>query len=407
MNARRAVDPRSGQIGRFLLVRYRLTPWWLRVVVIWAISRVVTTAMMLVFAYWQKPSYWAGAHPNYFQFAQFWDSGWYHTVATSGYPTVLPMNGAHVADNAWAFLPAYPAVVRVLMDISGAPWEFVSVFVSVAFSLAGAIAFYRLMRLVLPSSTAMFSVVLLCVAPLSPIMQVAYAESMHAFFLTLSLYFLLRRRYLVMMPAVAVMALTRPSGLAFALLLALHFGYRWFTRKRDPFPLREMLKAGGATVFSLLVGLAWPLIAWIATGSPSAYTDTELAWRASYIGYGELMPFSAWIDAARFWVPGYAGVFALFLLVALFVVALFLPPVKRLGVDLRLWLVSYALYLLAVFFPQSSTFRLLIPMSPLLGAIAQPRSRIYRVTVVVVALAAQWCWIYLCWWSSGYDWTPP
>ncbi|MDQ1578671.1 MAG: hypothetical protein QOE21_1358, partial [Microbacteriaceae bacterium] len=80
MNARRAVDPRSGQIGRFLLVRYRLTPWWLRVVVIWAISRVVTTAMMLVFAYWQKPSYWAGAHPNYFQFAQFWDSGWYHTV---------------------------------------------------------------------------------------------------------------------------------------------------------------------------------------------------------------------------------------------------------------------------------------------------------------------------------------
>jgi hypothetical protein len=364
--------------------------------------------MMVIFAYWQKPTFWAGAHPNYLQFAQFWDSGWYHTIATSGYPTVLPLNASgHVAENAWAFLPAYPGLVRLLMDVSDAPWEIVSVVVSVVFSLAGALAFYRLMRLVASPSTALFSVVLLCVAPLSPIMQVSYAESMNAFFLTLALYFVLRRRYLVLLPAVAVMAMTRPTGLAFAMMLALHVGYRWLTRKRDPFPLREMLMAAGATAFSLLAGLAWPVVAWIATGSPSAYTDTELAWRASYVGYGALMPFSAWIDAAGFWMPGPVGIVALCLLVALFVVALFLPPVKRLGVDLRLWLASYAVYLLAVFFPQTSTFRLLMPMSPLVGAIAQPRSRIYRVTVVVVALAAQWVWIYLCWWSNGYDWTPP
>jgi hypothetical protein len=385
-----------------------MTPWWLRVAVIWAISRVVTTAMMLVFAEWQQPSPWAGAHPDYLQFAQFWDSGWYHTIATSGYPTVLPLDaGGHVAENAWAFLPAYPGLVRLLMEISGAPWEIVSVVVSVLFSLAGALAFYRLMRLVTSQSTALFSVVLLCVAPLSPIMQVSYAESMSAFFLTLALYFVLRRRYLVMLPVVAVMAMTRPTGLAFAMMLALHFGYRWFTRRRDPFPLREMVMAAGATAFSLLVGLAWPLVAWIATGTPSAYTDTELAWRAAYVGYGALTPFSAWIDAAGFWMPGPVGIIVLCLLVALFVVVLFLPPVKRLGVDLRLWLASYAVYLLAVFFPQTSTFRLLMPMSPLLGAIAEPRSRIYRVIVVAVVLVAQWGWIYLCWWSNGYDWTPP
>ena len=46
---------------------------------------------------------------------------------------------------------------------------------------------------------------------------------------------------------------------------------------------------------------------------------------------------------------------------------MFTPAVKRLGVDLRFWVASYALYLLAVFFPQSSTFRLLMPMFPLLG----------------------------------------
>ena len=46
---------------------------------------------------------------------------------------------------------------------------------------------------------------------------------------------------------------------------------------------------------------------------------------------------------------------------------------ERDGVDVRFWLASYALYLLAVFFPQSSTFRLLVPMFPLLGVVAQPR----------------------------------
>jgi hypothetical protein len=408
INERRAVNPPSGRGRRLLLVRYRLTPWWLRVFVIWAISRVVTTAMMLVFASWEKATAWAGPHPSYLQFAQFWDSGWYHTIVTSGYPSVLPVDAAgHVTDNAWAFLPAYPMLVSLLMWISGLPWDLLSVVVSVIFSLAGALAFYRLMRLVTSQSTALFSVVLLCVAPLSPIMQVAYAESMNAFFLTLALYFVLRRRYLATIPAVAVMALTRPSGLAFALMLALHFGYRWFTRKRDPFPLREMLMAGVATAFSGLAGLAWPVAAWIATGSASAYTDTELAWRAPFVGYGQLMPFGAWIEAAGFWMPGPAGIVTLCLLVALFVVVLFLRPVKRLGVDLRLWLASYAVYLLAVFFPQSSVFRLLMPMSPLLGAIAEPRSRIYRVMVVALALAAQWGWIYLCWWSNGLDWSPP
>ena len=81
-------------------------------------------------------------------------------------------------------MPGYPALVRVLMELTALPWEPVSVFVSLAFSLAGALAFYRLMRVVLPSSTALFSVVLLCVAPLSPILQVSYAESMAAFLLT-------------------------------------------------------------------------------------------------------------------------------------------------------------------------------------------------------------------------------
>ena len=152
---------------------------------------------------------------------------------------------------------------------------------------------------------------------------------------------------------------------------------------------------------------AWPAIAWLVTGSVTAYTDTELAWRASYVGYGELVPFTSWVQGASFWIPGPLGLVVLGVVVVGFFASLFLPSVRRLGGTLRIWLASYGLYLLAVFFPQSSTFRLLIPLFPLAGALAQPRSRSYRIVLVLVSIIGQGVWIYYCWWVDGYDWTPP
>ena len=75
--------------------------------------------------------------------------------------------------------------------------------------------------------------------------------------------------------------------------------------------------------------------------------------------------------------------------------------------DLRLWLVSYVAYLLAVFFPQSSVFRLLMPLAPGLGALALPRSRVYRILLVLVFIELQVGWTYIGWWVDGADWTPP
>jgi hypothetical protein len=393
-------------------IRYRLTPWWVKVGVIWLGSRLITTALLLFFANAQEKNSWTGAHPGYFAFSQLWDSTWYHIVAVSGYPSQLPVTATgQVAENAWAFLPAYPMLVRFFMVVTGLPWEIVSVSVSLLFSLATALVFFRLMRLVLPAGTAMFSVVLLCVAPLSPIFQVSYAESMYCFFLALALFLLLQRRYALMFPVIAIMALTRPSGLAFALALALHVAHRWFTRVRDPFPVAERMLAVGLAAFSLAMGLAWPGLAWLVTGSASAYTDTELAWRSAYIGSGELSAFVPWVQGAEFWAGqwhlGGFGIPLLVLVVAVFIAVLFSPPVRRLGPDLRIWCASYALYLLAVFFPQSSTFRLLLPMFPLLGALAQPKSGAFRVSLVVLSIAGQVGWLWICWWVNGYDWTPP
>lgn len=394
-------------------VRYRLTPWWAKVIAIFVVSRIVTTSILLAYASMQGENAWTAPSPGYFEFSKIWDGHWYYIVSVLGYPTELPLTAeGQVGESAWAFMPAYPAVVRLVMLVTTLDFPVAAVIVSFACALGAALMFYKLMHLVLPGSTALFCVVLFCFAPLSPILQVAYAESMHAFLLALALYLLLQRRYWMLLPVIAVVSLTRPSGLAFALALLMHVGYRFATRRRDPFPVGERVASVVAGLFSAFMGVAWVLIAAALTGSLTAYTDTELAWRAPYIGYGELVPFTPWLRAVGFWAPFWGmpvlvlgGV--LLLLVAGFFALLFTPWAKRLGVDLRFWSASYALYLLAVFFPQSSTFRLLVPLFPLLGVLAQPRSRVYRVGIVAFFIVLQVAWVHIAWWVDGYDWTPP
>ncbi|MET0716564.1 MAG: hypothetical protein ABWY57_16805 [Mycetocola sp.] len=395
---------------------WRRIPWWGQALLIFGAARVVTTVILLVVAAQQPANAWTGPSPGYADFASMWDGRWYNIVAESGYPSVLPLTeDGHVGENAWAFMPVYPAVVRLLMLLTGMPWAPTAVFVSMACGFASAVVVARIFRLVLPAGTAMFAVVCYSVAPLSPILQVAYAESVHLLLLAVSLYLVMRRRYWLVLPVIAVASFTRPSGLAFALFLLLHVLHRWWTSRRDPFPAGEAIAASVAAVFSGIVGLGWVLIAWAVTGSLTAYTDTELAWRSAYIGYTELVPFSGWFQGLDWWAVNGLGLPAGFwwgavgvaLLVAIVIVLLLSPAGKRLGVDLRLWVASYLIYLFAVFFPQSSTFRLLVPIFPLAGVLAQPRSVVYRCSIVALSIVAQVGWILIAWRVDGYDWTPP
>ncbi len=400
-----------------LTTRWGTLPWWGKVAAIFLASRIVTTVILAIFAVNQPISYRTGASPDYFTFATLWDGQWYWLISQSGYPASLPLTDTgQVAENAWAFLPGYPAVMWVLTLGNHLPFPIIAPLVSTVFAFGAALLFYRLMARVLPAGTALFAVVLLCTAPLSPILQVSYAESMHLFLLFAALLLLVTRRYLLLIPVAAVMALTRPSGLAFALLLLFHLINRIATRSRDPLDARSFASIVAAGITTALAGVTWPLVAWAVTGSAAAYTDTELVWRRAYIGDQELFPFTPWFQGAEWWlaraglpegVAWAVGAVLVVVLVAGFAAFLLTPAVRRLGVDLRFWMLSYALYLLAVFFPQSSTFRLLVPLAPALGALAIPRSPVYRVSLIVLGIAGQIGWLSIAWWIDGLDWTPP
>ena len=61
------------RLSTTLRVRYRLVPWWVKVVLVFLASRVVTTGILLDFAGRQAVNSWTGAQPNYFDFASIWD----------------------------------------------------------------------------------------------------------------------------------------------------------------------------------------------------------------------------------------------------------------------------------------------------------------------------------------------
>ncbi|QHC57033.1 hypothetical protein GSU10_09705 [Rathayibacter tanaceti] len=393
--------------------RLRSVPWWAGVLAVYLATRVVTTVILLRFASMQEANPWTGPSPSYSAFASMWDARWYEIIAASGYPSVLPITETgHVGENAWAFMPLYPAVVKAVMALTGLAWAPAAVTVSVICGAVACLVLYRLLRHSLSESQSLAAVLLFCVAPTSPLLQLAYAESMAMMLTTIMLLLLVRRRWVAVVPVVLLLGLTRPSGLAVAAASGLYVVYRIVRRAKEPFPRAQWLPAVGLTLWGLVVGFLWPAIAWVVTGSVTAYTDTELAWRSVYIGYQELLPLTPWFQGGSWWGSWWfqapaVGILLVVLLVVVFVAALAAPWTRRLDVFSRAWIAGYGLYLFAFFFPQSSTFRLLGPMFPLVGALAVPRSPVFRVLLVLLGIGGQIAWISLCWSVTSGDWTPP
>jgi hypothetical protein len=94
--------PRSSQTAlTWVVVRWRLVPWWLRITVVYTLSRVLTTVMMSGFARIQAANSFTVQHPTYLSFASIWDGAWYRVIAATGYPSTLPVDAAgHVTENA-------------------------------------------------------------------------------------------------------------------------------------------------------------------------------------------------------------------------------------------------------------------------------------------------------------------
>ncbi|BFM23061.1 hypothetical protein [Microbacterium sp. che218] len=382
--------------------RWERLPVAARIAIVYVAARLVTTGFFLLASALSGPGSRYGLAPSLGELSLGWDAQWYWLAAVSGYPSDLPITTTgHVAENAWAFMPLYAYLAAGLGILLGS-WGAGAVAISLASGYGACVVLHALLRDRIGASAAMWAVVFFACGPLAAMFQVGYAEALFLFLLFAALWCVQRRRWGWLYLLVPAMGFTRPGILAFALFLGLYGIHRFLRRRTDALPTREIAHIVALGAVSTVVGFAWQTIAAVVTGQPGAYLSTELAWRRNWIpgDSGTFVPVEGWVQAAGFWFTQWglgpvAGYVFLALLVTAVVLALVtLPQVKALGIEVRLWSASYLVYLLLVFFPQSSIFRLLLPVSPLVGALAVPRSRAWRVGVLAAALLGQWWWIY-------------
>ena len=391
-------------------------PWWGTALAIFAGSRVLTTILFLWVWSLATPRSRQGAHPSFLDLVSAWDGQWYWYIAQNGYPTTLPLTPSGSVDtNQWAFLPVYPYLAKALSFGIG-DWRIPALVVSVAAGFGAAVLLGALLLPHIGRGRALFAVALMSVSPLAFMFQTTYAESLGLLLLLGVLVLVDRGRFLAAIPVAILLAFTRPGILAVALAVGLLLIVRWIRARRGgpELPRVELLAGILLAAVCTLAGFAWTGIAALVTGRSDAYFVTESAWRSLWMPDASITLFTPWVFAANFWATQVVGsgsavwVGPVFLVVVVlaFAALLLSPWARRLGDTSRLWTASYALYLLAVFFPQSSVFRLLMPMAPLAGTIT-PRSWPARIVVLAVAAALQALWLWVCYGPVQDYWTVP
>jgi hypothetical protein len=397
---------------------------------LYALARLLSACIFMAAALHQGVNPWFPAKPDYWNFINIWDARWYADALQTGYPALLPTSAAGtVEENTWAFYPLFPVLGRVVSGLTGTGPAWSLTAIALFSGLGAALVAYKIFRHRAPHRTALWGTVFLAAFPVAPVLQVPYAESLNLLLLGAALLLVLERRYLWAMPVVVLMCLSRPTGVPFAAMMQRLASERPAAKapasqgvaserpatgglangrpRGGPVHTTSQLwSLAGLTVVSGIGALLWPAIAWAATGDPGAYTKTETAWRGA-----DLVPFKPWFDTGIMLFGPTLGILAPFVFVAAFTLLMMSRPVVALGTELRLWCCCYMGFLLVFLQPQTSTFRMLLPLFPLaLSAALLSRSRAYRGAVVVMFVLLQIVWIVWLWaWAplpGGGDYPP-
>jgi hypothetical protein len=382
-------------------------PAWAAVLVLWTVGRLVSTMWLmvvypLVSRVQPENAIWGNDH-GFTAFLTSWDGQYYEAISLHGYPSVLPLDATgHVAQNAWAFLPAFPFTIRLLTVSTGLPFTIGAPAVAVVAGLVATFLLHRLVQEHAGNAAALWAVFFFTCGPLSFLLQVGYAETA---FLALTFGALLameRRRYGLLTVLGVVAAFTRPGALAIPLTLGVLALIRYVGARRsgsrtlDEFPVAERVRVVAAGVVMAVAGTTWPLIAGWSTGRPDAYLATEMSWWVNFIGRVHFVPLSPWFLTTAKWL-GVGGVLMVVLLLVLYPLWLSRRSTRRLGTTTVVFAAAYALYVFAVSLPMASTPRLLMPLAPLMGSpdlVARPAM---RWTLVTGALVLQPVFVALLW----------
>src|SRR5689334_1611197 len=181
---------------------------------IYALSRIVQLWLVA----WMLP---AGVQDGVRGRLLSWDGGWFVRVAQEGYPHGYTYDeSGTLVGNGLAFFPGYPALVRLVHYATTMSYETSALTVS---WLAGAVAAVLVCVLgnrLYDRRTGIALTVLFCAQPMSLALSMAYSEALFAAFVAGMLVAAHRQAWLMAGLLGLAAALTRPTGAAAAIALA-------------------------------------------------------------------------------------------------------------------------------------------------------------------------------------------
>ncbi len=242
-----------------------------------------------------------------------WDGGWFLNVASDGYPSgyTYDVSGTMLG-NGFAFFPLFPALIRAVAAL-GIPIADASLAVSATSGLLAGVLIYLLGVALWSRRVGLILTMLVCAQPMAVSLTMGYTEGL---LLALAAGTLLAAHQRIWWAAGVLgvcSALTRPTGIAVGLALAVAVWLRWRSGRvviaepspaflsagvvtmptsvtapvRVPLSRRELWSAVAATVASLAAGplfLAW--VGW-RVGEWNAWFKVQTAGWGSTFDWGE------------------------------------------------------------------------------------------------------------------------
>jgi hypothetical protein len=345
-------------------VAVRHPPRWLAFpVLVYVVSRVV----QLMVIGWMHPRREGSVYDRLFA----WDGGWFLRVAQEGYPHGYTYNAdGTLAGNGLAFFPGYPLAIRLVHEVTRLPYADAALAVSWLAGAAAAAVVYRLGTRLYDARVGAAFVVLFCTQPMSVVLGMAYSEGLFVALAAGTLLAAHRGAWLTAGLLGLAAGLSRPTGVAVAMALAVAAALA--PRRGEPGTSRW--RPVIAAVVALCGVPAYLAFVALRVGNWHAWFDIQTA------GWGSTFDFGA--STARFvadtlrgedqWVP-----LSVALILVLAVVSAVVATVSR------TWppLLVYGLSALVLVIGQSGYFhskpRLLVPVLLVLvpPAVALGRAR--------------------------------
>jgi hypothetical protein len=361
--------------------------WWFPISV-YALSRIIAATYMLAAGR-------LGHRLGYGDLATSWDGLWYRTIATTGYPSSLPVDlHGQVGQNAWAFPPGYPLMVRGLMAVTGLNFSVVAPNLSLVLGAAAMVVVFVLLERAVSRFYASACVILICTFMAAPVYQLAYAESLALLLVAGALLLLRERRYVGVGAVLLLLTFTRPVVAAFIPVVIAHGVSR--LRGPSPFPSKDRRAVVILAGWCLATALLWPVVVGVSTGDILAWVKTQEAWRTS----PQFGPGLGW-PSSFLYHYGWLAVATLAVVVVLTIGIALRRGARAWGPEIRAWSLAYPAYLLLATIPGSSVIRWMVLAFPLMWPFpeaaatrSEQRFRVVLIAVLaLVGLAMQWLWV--------------